>query len=270
MKLFYNFLLFAVFGVLFFSCEEENEVIAPEVHEARFLDEQINWGVPEESMAMVEIPIFISHRSDRDITVEYSAQGAADAYSYVDTPGKVVIEAGRRSGLLRIMPVDNNVVNETPPEVTFTITGVSGDYSVVDTDIEGFTMKTITFIDNECLLEIPMSYTGVSAIGADAITQFDVMLTPVSGSPNTYEIASAWGPDFVADATANPDYSGQFVYSGTITIDACALSLVVESEESYAKGGTGSYDDATGTISYSLGQDLFTDPFMVDVVLTPN
>lgn len=97
---------------------------------------------------------------------------------------------------------------------------------------------------------------------------FTATLTP-TGTPNEYTIDTAWGPEYVAWVFGNPAYSGQFLYSGTLTINS-DLTVTIVGDDPWATGGSGTYNPCNDEISYVLTQALSSNPFLTDVVLTPN
>ena len=117
-------------------------------------------------------------------------------------------------------------------------------------------------------ISVDTTYSGASYIGTSLVSENTHTFTP-TGNPNEYAVDSCWGSSFVADATGNPAYQGQFIYSGTLTINS-DLSVTVVGNSAYATGGTGSYNPCTGEITYTLTQALFSNPFTVNVILTPD
>ena len=79
--------------------------------------------------------------------------------------------------------------------------------------------------NNQFELELIRScpFTGLKTTSYDAtVFAFDdeapshsITLTPVPGEVNTWSVDSTWGPEFVAWATQNGAYSGQFIYPST-------------------------------------------------------
>ncbi|MCC2589443.1 hypothetical protein [Chryseobacterium sp. MFBS3-17] len=92
-------------------------------------------------------------------------------------------------------------------------------------------------------------------------------LTPVAGTDNQFTVVSSWGPDFVAWATGDAGYAGQYLYPGTITIN-CGDVLFTTSA-GYGSNTVGTYDAATGVIQFDLEQSLFTTAFTTTVTMTP-
>lgn len=118
---------------------------------------------------------------------------------------------------------------------------------------------------------VDSTYTStVTALGGQRPSH-TATLTPVPGSPNQYNIDSAWGPTLVATLTGNPAFVGQYVYAGTLTINSdFSVTIVGVPTSAWATGGTGTYNPCTNVISYTLTQALFTNNFTTSVVLTPD
>ncbi|WP_304131148.1 hypothetical protein [Mesonia mobilis] len=118
-------------------------------------------------------------------------------------------------------------------------------------------------IDNEA------TYAGSSFIEGDLTSQFEINLSEVEGENNTYLLSTAWGENFVADATGQP-LQGQYLYEAILYVNQ-DNSVTVEATDpnntGFFQGGSGSYDACTKTFSYSLEQSLFSNDFLVDVTL---
>lgn len=121
-------------------------------------------------------------------------------------------------------------------------------------------------MNQSCPKEADGTYTGTTAIGDNAVSSgFDVELEEVD--VNVYQVDNAWG-DFVAAATGDPGFAGQFPYTGTLEI-ACDNTVEFIGEAPLS-GGEGTYDEETGVIVLTLNQALFENDFQVTVTLTPN
>lgn len=118
-----------------------------------------------------------------------------------------------------------------------------------------------------CPFDIPTTYTGTAFIEGQAINSYEVELVP-TGDLNEYTIDNIWG-DFVAAAAGDPSLEGEFPYPGTLNI-VCTGNATFTGESTSMPGGEGSLNTSTNEINISLEQGVFTQPFMVDVVLTPN
>ena len=116
-------------------------------------------------------------------------------------------------------------------------------------------------------ISVDTTYSGQSYIGTSLVSENTHTFTP-TGTPNQYAVDSCWGSSFVADATGNPAYQGLFVYPGTLTINS-DMTVTVVGGAGYATGGTGTYDPCSNVITLSLTQALFSSPFTVEVILTP-
>lgn len=93
--------------------------------------------------------------------------------------------------------------------------------------------------------------------------------TLVDNGDGTYTISSgAWGPGTVPALTGNPAHSS-YTYPANITINANG-EIVVDGLDSYTTlGNKGFLNPCTGEITYFLEQSLFSDAFIVKVVLSP-
>jgi len=127
-----------------------------------------------------------------------------------------------------------------------------------------------------CANVFPLAWTGNAFIDGTEINTFDMTLTE-TGNPGEYTISSAWGTNFVAEATGNPDFDGQFIYDGTFTLTSDNVVTIVGSDPSLFPGTVSNdastngnqFDPCTGTLTYTLQQALFGGDFVVDVILTP-
>ena len=133
-----------------------------------------------------------------------------------------------------------------------------------------------TFTLEVCNNTFPLAWTGNAFIGAAQINTFDMTLTE-TGTPGEYTISSAWGTNFVAEATGNPDFDGLFIYDGTLTRNADNTVSIVGFDTNFFPGTVANdaalngnqFDPCNTTLSYTLAQGLFNGDFVVDVVLTP-
>lgn len=163
---------------------------------------------------------------------------------------------------ITITPIDNLVLDGTQTiEVTLTDGGFPGG-----ADGKVF---TVTLLDDDCPAEVSATYAASGAALGGNPPDWSATLTPVPGSDNSWTIDTAWGPDFVGWATGDASFNGRFVYSGTITLNA-DRTITVAGDDSWATGGTGSYDTCNDTFTFTLTQGLFTGDFTVDVTLVGN
>lgn len=142
--------------------------------------------------------------------------------------------------------------------------------SVEDADVVYRTSFSLTLVKS-----CPFTGLNTTSYNADVFAFGDqapshsVTLVPVSGTDNQWTVTSTWGPSFVAWATGNPAYEGQYVYSGTIILND-DFTLTVEGDDAWATGGEGLFSPCAQEFSFTLTQGLFTNPFTVDVVMSPN
>jgi len=133
-----------------------------------------------------------------------------------------------------------------------------------------------TFELDVCFNVIPLNWTGNAFIDGGQINTFDMTLTETD-DPGVYTISSAWGTNFVAEATGQPDFDGLFIYDGTFTRNADNTVSIVGFDTNFFPGTVANadalngnqFDPCTNTLSYTLEQGLFNGDFVVDVVLTP-
>jgi hypothetical protein len=125
-----------------------------------------------------------------------------------------------------------------------------------------------------CSLGIASSYVGASTAllaTPSTFTPWSPIITPVVGEPNKFNFNTCWGLGFVQSIANAP---AGFNYPGVVTINANNTVTVVginaATSPNRYPGGTGTFDPCTKVITYTLNQGLFSNPFQVRVVLTPN
>ena len=162
---------------------------------------------------------------------------------------------------------------ESSYTLQFTITGTSNPNVIVGLEGDNPIVHTLEV----CRLR-PLAYTGVAFIGESQINTFDAFLTRTDEC-NVFSLNSAWGTNFVAEATGDPSFDGQFIYEANLIVNP-DLTVVIEGVGDDAGSLPGSVDDSisisgnfidpeTDEIRYSLEQGLFSNPFLVEVILTP-
>lgn len=122
-------------------------------------------------------------------------------------------------------------------------------------------------------LVIHANYTGktyvVDTIDAAPDYLADMTANLIDNGNGTYTFSNgAWGPGTVPALTGNPA-NANYIYPATITFSPSG-KVVVDGTESYTtEGNLGSVNPCNGEITYFLEQGLFSDPFLIKVVLTP-
>ena len=96
-------------------------------------------------------------------------------------------------------------------------------------------------------------------------------VTSVGRIDNThFSVKSLWGPNFVAWATNDASYEGQYLNEGILTLDISNNSITVKGDYTSETGSSGSYDSATGSFTFTFNQaNLFGSEFAVNTILTP-
>lgn len=114
------------------------------------------------------------------------------------------------------------------------------------------------------------NYTGQTILSGSVYSEFTPTL--VDNGDGTFTVDSFFG-DFVANATGNEDYVGQFQYPGTLVIND-DFTVSVTTDNGYATGGMGTYDPCTDSFNLTLDQFIFTEDdgsssFDVNVKFSP-
>ena len=256
-------LILAFCFIAIISCDEDQD---PAIYEGPsltyFTEETGNFFVEDVDNATFQIPVGVTESSsnDRTFTVEVNEElTTASSNQYQLTSNSFVIPAGEYIGYVEVEGFYENISTEA---TTLAIDLVSVDGS----NLADFKTTFSLGLNQFCPFEIPLEYNATAFLQGSATNSFQVTLVP-TGNLNEYTSTDLWG-DFVAAATGDPSYEGQYPYPGTINI-ACNNSITVTGDESYGPGGTGIYNPSNENITLTLSQALFTSDFTVDVVLTP-
>lgn len=119
------------------------------------------------------------------------------------------------------------------------------------------------------LTGFPLTYNvEVYAFGEQAPSHVQT-LTVLTTGENTFRATSMWGPNFVAWATNDPSYEGQFLYPANIVIN-CDNTVDVITTGTQFLGGSGTYDPSSGVIDVTITQGVFSSPFDTQVIFIPN
>ncbi len=210
--------------------------------------------------------------NDIDTQIEYTVEVISDNPPEVST-GNFTTSV-RAGDLETQITYDLDPTILSPYTLQFTITNTSNPDVIVGLEGDNPIIHTLEV----CPDVLPLAYTGVAFIGDSQINMFDVVLTR-TGDCSVYEMNSAWGTNFVAEATGDPSFDGQFIYPANLTLNAdLSLSITGVGDNANLLPGSVSDEDSTngnsfdfdsGVITYTLSQGLFGSPFVVDVILTP-
>ena len=118
------------------------------------------------------------------------------------------------------------------------------------------------------LVTFPMTYDVEVYAFNEQAPSHQQTFTVVLGQENTFKVDSMWGTGFVAWATGNSSFEGQYVYPANIVIN-CDNTVDVVTTGTQFLGGSGTYDPETGIIDVVITQGLFTSPFDTQVIFYP-
>lgn len=172
--------------------------------------------------------------------------------------------------------VELTVISNLTQNIEFDITLTATSRANVKVGL-GVNEKPIVKRIKICTTSLAASYSGSSIrVGGTTPAYTWVpgpVLTPVVGEVNKFQLPTCWGDAFVPSLTGNPA-NAVFKYPGYLTVNADNTVTIVginaPTSPNRYPGGTGTFDPCTKIIKYRLNQGLFTNPFQVDVVLTPN
>ncbi len=258
------FLLLFVASFAFVSCDENED---PQTYQGDsltyFADGTTStFFVEENATEGYKIPVGVTDKAatDRTFTVSVDADLTTATPDQYSVGTSFVIPANEHIGYIEVQGNYDNIALEGSI-LALKLESIEGS-NIADFD-NVYQLKLSQF----CPFDIALEYNGTASIvGQGPVNSYDVELVP-TGNLNEYNVATIWG-DFVAAATGNPDYAGEYQYSGVLSID-CLAEVTYSSDEGGLPGGTGNYNEATGNITIILNQELFTNPFQIEVVLTP-
>ncbi len=262
MKYIYNFFAIALAVLFFVSCDtkEDNFSNKANPNSGWVQFDENNHQDALSTDVMIRIPVYLHTATNlKGVTVHYTTDFNFGTSS-IDFGSSVLIPAGTDIGYIEFTPIET----DDTYEVKFTLEGTNdSNYSVGLSDGS----KPIEYTVKVCSVAIGSTYQGVStAFGAD-FTPFTATLVAGTNA-NEYLIDTAWGMNFVAEATGNPAYSGQYIYSGKIIVNPADNTIQIVGDDTWATGGTGVFNPCESTFSYTLTQALFSNSFTVDVVLS--
>ncbi|SDZ74375.1 DUF4843 domain-containing protein [Psychroflexus halocasei] len=258
------FLLLFVSTFAFISCDEsvDEEIYTGDSLTYFTNGTNGNFFVEETNDPGFKIPVGVTDKvaNDRIFTVSVvNEQTTATEAEYM-LDETFVIPANEHIGYINVTGFFNEI------DLTGSVLAIKLE-SIDGSNIANFDNIYTLKLNPFCPFDVPTSFNGTAAIvGQGTVNSFTVELEP-TGNLNEFTTESIWG-DFVAGATGDPSYAGEYPYSGVLNID-CLGNVTFVSQEGQLPGGTGTYDEITGTLTIVLDQELFTNPFQVEVVLTP-
>lgn len=220
---------------------------------------------------ILRVPVY-----ENGITVTYSLQPVSGDFSNIVTTDGNTLEflSNERPGPDGTPSIKN--IELTFQNLSSLTEVVVFDVVLTAVDVAGVSIglgeDSITSyrISTPCPLLFSDSYNvAVTALGGTAPSHV-VQLVPVAGTDNQFTVSSTWGPNFVAWATGNPAYNGQFPYPAIITVNDDLTVDVVGTGNANLAGGSGTYDSCSNVFLITMTQGLFTTEFTVDLVMTSN
>jgi hypothetical protein len=202
-----------------------------------------------------------------------SSAGVIATGTVVEFPEAVAGGQNQLNQLTQNIVIDI-VATSLTSNVEFDVTLTATSRSNVKVGLDDYPIKRRVKI---CSKSVSTNLTGVSIAslaGATPAPSFVPVVTPVVGVANSFNFNTCWGVDFIVHMTGNPATSGIRNYPGIVTINpnfsVTVVGINTPAAPNRYPGGTGTFNPCTKQISYVLNQGVFTNPFTVSVVLTPN
>lgn len=211
----------------------------------------------------IKVPVF-----PNGLNIGYTLEPVSGNFApYVNTSGNVYVSPDNLTRTASVL-LEFEDLTQLQEQLIFDVVLTSVDAPGVTIGVDE-TSVTRFRVSTPCPSVYSANYNvDVTALGSTAPSH-SVALTPVAGTDNQFTVTSTWGPNFVGWATNNSGLNGQYLYSGTITVND-DLTVGVIGNDAWATGGTGSYDPCLDQFTITLTQGLFTTSFTVDIVMTPN
>ncbi|WP_047547956.1 hypothetical protein [Psychroserpens sp. Hel_I_66] len=214
----------------------------------------------------VRVPIY-----ENGLNVSYELQPVQGDFNTIVNTGSVLNFLSSTASTVDGSSAVQNIVLEfenldsLTEVIVFDVVITNVDVNGVDIGLDENSITTFR-VSTPCPLLFSDNYNvSVSALGGTAPSH-DVALVPLGG--NQFSVSSTWGPNFVAWATGDPGFEGQFPYPAVITVNEDLTVDVVGTGNANLTGGTGTYDSCSDVFLITLSQGLFTTDFTVDIQMT--
>lgn len=263
-----------LFLVMTFSCDNEDD--------AKFTnDPTMGWvefststsgttiSLETETLLLpvsLRVPVY-----ENGINVSYELQAVqGDFSSIVSSENTLVfspLELPGPDGNPKVKSIELNFQNlaALTEVIVFDVVLTAVDENGVDIGLDGNSITSYR-ISTPCPLLYSNNYNvDVTALGGTAPSH-NVEL--VSLGNNQFSVSSTWGPNFVAWATGDASFEGQFPYPAIITVNSDLTVDVVGAGNAALEGGSGTYDSCNDVFLITLTQGLFTTDFTVDIVMS--
>src|SRR5690554_4599810 len=252
-----SFLTPLMLVVFLVSCNEDNSNFSHDKESGwvQYIDSddlQIIYGGVDE----ISIPVRLFTAVNSGLAVNYEITAVEGDFSQIisSSTGSFDIEKGDLISDL-VIPISNSGLSS---KVVFDVKLVSTNRNNVVAGLEN--ERPITKRVSVCLISVAPSYTGVAYESGVEGPTFTATLTEVAGEEMTFSIDTAWGPALVAWLAGQPSLEGQYLYSGTLTVNTATGIVTVAGDDDWAHGGTGLIDACSGVITYTLNQGVFSSP----------
>lgn len=167
----------------------------------------------------------VASKQDRTFVIKVNEEfTTADPSMYTIETTSFVIPAGQFTATVKIKGYYDNLPSDFSRRVlAFDLVSVDGS-TVFNEDMK----TTALSFQRGCVRTVAGSYTGTSSAGG---APYDVVLTPVKNVVNTWSTPNLWG-EFVAAATGNNTYLGQYPFPARLTVN-CDNTVTVRGTASY-------------------------------------
>ena len=239
-------------NVLFFGAGDTQKVI---------LD-----GTTDFVIAPIEFATVASPKSSYQVKLVLDAEKstAVQGVDFDIVTDVVNVEAGVLKGSFEVKFYDAPAVAEGKKAV-FTLESSSLESA-------GFSNTLTVTMALSCQVDLttfPLTYDVEVMAFAEQAPSHQQTFTVVTGAENTFKVNSMWGVNFVAWATGDASYEGQFVYPATIVIN-CDNTVDVVTTGTQFLGGSGTFDPETGIIDVVITQGVFSSPFDTQCIFYPS
>jgi len=271
-KFLYNISVIVFAAAVLTSCEEDKVVLSNNAQALAGFNRtsgNLTAADPAEfdypNMIEIEVGLTTKSNTDRVIQIEVNeALSNALPSQYTIDESTFVVPAGQYTGKVKVR------ANYDALPVTGKMTLILDLLEIQGQDrLDEQRDRFIVSIYRVCPRDLPSNYVAfvTGSVGA-ATPQFNAVLVPTGGIAE-YSVSNLWG-NFVAGATGDNSYNGQFKYPGILTINCDnTIDIVGSGDDTRFTGGTGIFDPNTNEFEIYLNQTLFSNPFQAQLYYMP-
>ncbi|HWR94453.1 MAG TPA: hypothetical protein VN192_04565 [Flavobacterium sp.] len=230
-----------------------------------------NLPVFEGSDGIGYVAVNVSNTSSENRTIKYTIdqeKSTADPSQY--TILEAIVPANSYNGYIKVQTSYDKVTRD-PVTVYFILESV-GDVAVQpELDFNTLSISQSCEIDYDLIAN--SEYIGLPTANGFDYLGFLPKLTQNPNKPNEFIFDTFWGTDFVFNYYGDSftSLSGLYPYAGRLVINQ-DLTVTIYGFETYATGGSGTYDPCTNTFNYTLTNELkvgFGDEALETLYQTP-